>query len=63
MNEQNFESLYWIKHFSFGLVVINVCLVLVPSELLLSSHLPDEIKELPTVASFKTKIKMQLQNL
>ena len=36
----NFESLYWIEHFSFRLAAINVCPVLVPSELLLSTHLP-----------------------
>ena len=36
----NLESLYWMKHFSFRLAVINVCPVLVPSELLLSTHLP-----------------------
>ena len=36
----NFESLYWMKHLSFRLAVINVCPVLVPSELLLSTHLP-----------------------
>ena len=35
----NFESLYLMKHFSFGLAAINVCPVLVPSELLLSTHL------------------------
>ena len=29
-----------LKHFSFRLAVINVCPVLVPSELLLSTHLP-----------------------
>ena len=29
-----------MKHFNFRLAVINVCLVLVPSELLLSTHLP-----------------------
>ena len=34
------ESLYWIKHFNFGLAAVNVCPVLVPSELLLSTHLP-----------------------
>ena len=34
------QSLYWVKHFSFRLGVINVCPVLVPSELLLSTHLP-----------------------
>ena len=34
------ESLYWMKHFSFRLAVVNVCPVLVPSELLLSTHLP-----------------------
>ena len=34
------ESLYWIKHFNFRLAVINVCPVLVPSELPLSTHLP-----------------------
>ena len=34
------ESLYWMKHFNFRLAVINVCPVLVPSELLLSTHLP-----------------------
>ena len=28
-----------MKHFNFGLAVINVCPVLVPSELLLSNHL------------------------
>ena len=33
-------SLYWIKHCNFRLAVINVCPVLVPSELLLSTHLP-----------------------
>ena len=36
----DFESLYWMKHFSFRLDVINVCSMLVPSELLLSTHLP-----------------------
>ena len=40
INDNKDESLYWIKHFNFGLVVINVCPVLVPSELLLSIHLP-----------------------
>ena len=34
------ESLNWIKHCNFRLAVINVCPVLVPSELLLSTHLP-----------------------
>ena len=34
------ESLYWMKHFRFRLAVINMCPVLVPSELLLSTHLP-----------------------
>ena len=34
------ESLHWMKHFSFRLAVINVRPVLVPSELLLSAHLP-----------------------
>ena len=34
------ESLYWIKHFSFRLAVVNVCPVLVLSDLLLSTHLP-----------------------
>ena len=34
------EALYWMKHFSYRLAVINVCPVLVPSELLLSTHLP-----------------------
>ena len=34
------ESLYWMKHFSFRLAVISMCPVLVPSELLLSTHLP-----------------------
>ena len=34
------ESLYWIKHFKFRLAVVNACPVLVPSELLLSTHLP-----------------------
>ena len=34
------EALYWIKHFIFRLAVINVCLVLVHSELILSTHLP-----------------------
>ena len=34
------ESLYWMNHFSFRLAVIDVCPVLVPSELLLSTHLP-----------------------
>ena len=29
-----------MKHFSFRLAVINVCPVLVPSEFLLSTHLP-----------------------
>ena len=32
--------LYSMKHFSFRLGVIYVCPVLVPSELLLSTHLP-----------------------
>ena len=32
--------LYWMKHLSFRLAVINVCPVLMPSELLLSTHLP-----------------------
>ena len=36
----NYESLCWMKHFSLRLAVINVCPVLVPSELLLSTHLP-----------------------
>ena len=35
----NFESLYWMKHFSFRFAVIDVCPVLVSSELLLSTHL------------------------
>ena len=39
MINDNFESLSWMKHFSFRLAVINVCPVLVPSELLLSTHL------------------------
>ena len=34
------ESLYWMKQFSFRSAVSNVCPVLVPSELLLSTHLP-----------------------
>ena len=34
------ESLYWMKHFSLRLAVINVCPVLISSELLLSTHLP-----------------------
>ena len=34
------ESLYRIKRFNFGLAVINVCPVPLPSELLLSAHLP-----------------------
>ena len=34
------ESLYWIKYFNFILAVVNMCPVLVPSELLLSTHLP-----------------------
>ena len=34
------ESLYWVKHLSFRLAAINVCPVHVPSELLLSTHLP-----------------------
>ena len=38
--KKSFESLYWMKHFSVRLAVINVCPVLVPSELLLSTHLP-----------------------
>ena len=33
------ESLYWMKHVNFKLVVINVCPVLAPSELLLRTHL------------------------
>ena len=33
------QSSYWMKHFSIRLAVINVCPVLVPSELLLSTHL------------------------
>ena len=36
----NYEYLYWMEHFSFRLAVINVCPVLVSSELLLSTHLP-----------------------
>ena len=42
-NESNyidFEYLYWMKYFSFRLAIINVCPVLVSSELLLSTHLP-----------------------
>ena len=39
-NDDDFASLYWIKLFSFRLAVINVCPVLVPSELLLSTRLP-----------------------
>ena len=35
----DFESFYWMKHFRFRLAVINVCPVLVPSELLWSIHL------------------------
>ena len=38
MNKE--EASCWIKHFDFRLAVINVCPVLVPSELLLSTHLP-----------------------
>ena len=38
-NNYDFEYLYWTKHFSPRLAVINVCPVLVPSELLLSTHL------------------------
>ena len=34
------QSLYWMKHFSFRLAVINECPVLLPSELLLRTHLP-----------------------
>ena len=34
------ESFYWIKHFSFRLAVINLYLMLMTSELLLSTHLP-----------------------
>ena len=33
------QFLYWMKHVSFKLAVINVCPVLVPLELLLSTHL------------------------
>ena len=40
IDNNNFESLYWMKHFSIRLAVINVCPVLAPSELLLSTHLP-----------------------
>ena len=39
-NGENDKSLYWIKHFNFRLAVINVCPVVVASELLLSIHLP-----------------------
>ena len=35
-----FEFLYSMRHCSFRLAVINVCPVLVPSELHLSTHLP-----------------------
>ena len=34
------ESLHWIEHFNLRLAVISVCPVPVPSELLLSTHLP-----------------------
>ena len=34
------KSLYWITHFNFGLAVINVCPVLVSSELSLRTRLP-----------------------
>ena len=34
------ESLYWIKHSNFRLAVFKMCPVPVPSELLLSTHLP-----------------------
>ena len=40
LNDNNFESLYWMKHFSLRLAVVNVCPVILPSELLLSTHLP-----------------------
>ena len=36
----NCKSLCWMKHFIFRLAVINVRPVLVPSELLLRTHLP-----------------------
>ena len=35
-----FESFHWMKHSSSRLAVISVCPVLVPSELLLITHLP-----------------------
>ena len=38
-NNDKDESLYWMKYLNYRLAVINVCLVLVPSELLLSTHL------------------------
>ena len=39
-NDNNFGSLYLMKHLSFRLAVISICPVLVPLELLLSNHLP-----------------------
>ena len=36
----NYEYLYWMRHFSLRLAVINVFPVYVSSELLLSTHLP-----------------------
>ena len=38
--DNNFQSLHWMKRFKFRPAFFNVCPVLVPSELLLSTHLP-----------------------
>ena len=49
MNDNNTdESLYWMKHFNFILAVVNVCPVLVPSELFLSADLPTSIGGQPS---------------
>ena len=40
MKSDEAESLYWMKHFNFWFAVTSVCPMIVPSELLLSAHLP-----------------------
>ena len=40
LTKKNYEYLYGMKHLKFRLAVTNVCPVFVPSELLLSTHLP-----------------------
>ena len=39
-DDSNFKSLPCIRHLNFRLAVVNVCPVLLPSEVLLSTHLP-----------------------